>query len=63
MEVIIASPGEVIADGSSRAALSQVQAYLVFVAEGTFCDFAKFRRLVFYGLTEFDVPRWAEYAV
>ena len=36
---------------------------LVFVAEGTFCDFAKFRRLAFYGPAEFGVSRWARHAV
>ena len=38
-------------------------AYVVFVAEGTFCDFAKFRRLAFYGPTEFIASRWARHAV
>jgi hypothetical protein len=37
--------------------------YVVFVAEGTFCDFAKFRRLAFYGPTEFIASRWARHAV
>ena len=37
--------------------------YIVFVAEGTFCDFAKFRRLAFYGPTEFIASRWARHAV
>ena len=35
----------------------------VFVAEGMFCDFTKFRRLAFYGPTEFGVSRWARHAV
>jgi hypothetical protein len=37
--------------------------YLVFVAEGTFCDFAKFWRLAFYGPTEFSASRWARCVV
>ena len=37
--------------------------YVVFVAEGTFCDFAKFRRLAFCGPTKFSVSRWARHAV
>ena len=37
--------------------------YVVFVVESTFCDFAEFLRLVFYGLTEFGVSRWARHAV
>jgi hypothetical protein len=36
---------------------------VVFVAEGTFCDFAKFRRLTFCGPTEFEASRWAGHAV
>jgi hypothetical protein len=36
---------------------------VVFVAEGMFCDFAKFRRLAFYGPTEFIASRWARHAV
>ena len=42
---------------------SGTTAYVVFVAEGTFCDFAKFRRLAFYGPTEFIASRWARHAV
>jgi len=37
--------------------------YVVSVAECTFCDFAKFRRLAFYGPTEFGASRWARHAV
>jgi len=40
----------------------QTRFYVVFVAEGTFYDFARFGRLVFFAPTEFDVSRWAEYA-
>jgi len=39
------------------------QFYIVFVAEGTFCDFAKFWRLAFYGPTEFSASRWARCVV
>ncbi len=37
--------------------------YVVSVAEGTFCDFVKFRRLAFYGPTELGASRWARHAV
>jgi hypothetical protein len=38
-------------------------AYEVSVAEGAFCDSAKFRRLAFYDPTEFGASRWARHAV
>ena len=37
--------------------------YVVSVAEGMYCDFAKFRRLAFYGPTEFSVSSWVRHAV
>ena len=37
--------------------------YVVFVAEGMFCDFARCRRLAFCGPTKFGVSRWARHAV
>ena len=40
-----------------------IKVYVVIVAEGMFCDFAKFRRLAFYGPTEFSASRWARHAV
>ena len=48
---------------AETALLAAGQCYVVFVAEGMFCDFAKFRRLAFYGPTEFIASRWARHAV
>jgi len=45
------------------AALGDCPIKVVSVAEGMFCDFAKFRRLAFYGPTEFGASRWARHAV
>jgi len=39
------------------------QTYVVFVAEGTFCEFAIFGQLAFGGPTKFGVSRWAKHAV
>ena len=50
-------------EGYRRLAFMMLDRNVVSVAEGMFCDFAKFRRLAFYGPTEFGASRWARHAV
>ncbi|MFH1921658.1 MAG: VCBS repeat-containing protein [Planctomycetota bacterium] len=60
---IFAFDGNRWSEGSEEAGEFFQRKYVVCVAEGTFCDFDKFRRLTFCGPTEFVASRWARQAV